>query len=153
MAYLGGDRVGEYFLGTQLYERALGSVERRGGAESLMLYAVDGSRLRLFRQQGWSVVQEGDTTALDRSRVLLLGLPSGGIVSGEATTVGLMLLDGSIDVSRPFSFVYDLGDLGTYQLEYITQEARVLIAEEQAASAEAPTPSPQRRALASTCAR
>jgi ferredoxin len=133
MAYIGGDRIGEYFLGRQLYERALGSVERRGGAEHLILYAVDGSRLRLFRQQGWSVTQDGDTTALEQSRVLPLGLPSGGVVSGEATLVGLMLLDGSIDMSRPFTFVYDLGDLGTHVLEYVTREARQLMAEAAAA--------------------
>jgi len=134
MAYIGSDRIGEHFLGKQLYERALGSVERRGGAEHLMLYAVDGSRLRLFRQQGWSVAQDGDTIALEQDRVLLLGLPSGGVVSGEATMVGLMLLDGSVDVSKPFTFVYDVADLGVYSLEYVTQEASLILAEAAAAA-------------------
>jgi ferredoxin len=133
LAHITNERLGEYFLGAQLYERALQSAERRGGAENLVLYAIDGSRLRLFRQQGWSIVQEGDTTAIDPRNVVSLGLPSGGVVSGEATMVGLMLVDGSVDVSRPFTFVYDLNELGVHTVEYVTQEARVVRAEEAAA--------------------
>ena len=134
LAHITNERLGQYFLGTQLYERALQSAERRGGAENLVLYAIDGSRLRLFRQQGWSIVQEGDTTAIDPRNVVSLGLPSGGVVSGEATMVGLMLVDGSIDVSRPFTFVYDLEELGVHTVDYVTQEARVVMAEAAAAA-------------------
>jgi ferredoxin len=129
LAYIENDRLGEFFLGPPLYERALGSAERRGGAENLMLYAIDGSRLRLFRQEGWSIVQGADTTFIDPRNVVSLGLPSGGVVAGEATMVGLMLVDGSVDTSRPFTFVYDLGDLGVHQVEYVSQEARVSMAE------------------------
>ena len=82
--------LGAYFLGPQLYERAQRSAERRGGADNLMLYTIDGSRLRLFRQQGWSIEQDGDTTAIESRNVISMGLPSGGIVSGEATMVGIM---------------------------------------------------------------
>ncbi len=133
LAYIENDRLGEYFLGPPLYERALGSVARRGGAENLMLYAIDGSRLRLFRQQGWSLVQDADTVAIDPRDVVSLGLPSGGVVAGEATMIGLMLVDGSIDTARPFTFVYDLGDLGTHTVEYRSQEARLAAAEVRAA--------------------
>ena len=91
LAFIQNDRLGAYFLGAQLYERAQRSAERRGGADNLMLYTIDGSRLRLFRQQGWSIEQDGDTTAIDPRNVISMGLPSGGIVSGEATMVGIML--------------------------------------------------------------
>jgi Na+-translocating ferredoxin:NAD+ oxidoreductase RnfG subunit len=129
LAYIENERLGEYFFGPQLYERALRSAERRGGAEDLFLYAIDGSRLRLFRQQGWSLVQGEDTIPVDPRSVVSLGLPSGGVVAGEATMVGLILLDGSVDPARPFSFVYDLDDLGIHSVEYLSQEARRAMAE------------------------
>jgi hypothetical protein len=129
LAYIENERLGEYFFGPQLYERALRSAERRGGAEDLFLYAIDGSRLRLFRQQGWSLVQGEDTIPVDPRSVVSLGLPSGGVVAGEATMVGLLLLDGSVDPARPFSFIYDLDDLGIHSVEYLSQEARRAMAE------------------------
>lgn len=129
LAFIENDRLGAYFLGAQLYERAQRSAERRGGADNLMLYTIDGSRLRLFRQQGWSIEQDGDTTAIDPRNVISMGLPSGGIVSGEATMVGIMLVDSSIDPSRPFRFVYDLDQLGVHTVEYLSLEARTAAAE------------------------
>jgi hypothetical protein len=145
LAHITNERLGEYFLGRPLYERALQSAERRGGAENLVLYAIDGSRLRLFRQQGWSIEQDGDTTLIDPRNVVSLGLPSGGVVSGEATMIGLMLVDGTVDASRPFTFIYDLEELGVYTVEYVTQEARIVMAEVAAAAGDAaaqPTPDP-----------
>ena len=100
-----------------------------------MLYSVDGSRLRLFVRQGWSIEQDGDTTLIDPGDVVMLGLPSGGIVFGEATLVGIMLVDGTVDIARPFTFLYDLGEeLGVHTVEYTTQDARVIMAEAEAAA-------------------
>jgi ferredoxin len=135
LAFIENERLGEYFFGPQLFQRALSSAERRGGAENLMLYAIDGSRLRLFHREGWSIVQDGDTVAVDPSHVVSLGLPSGGVVAGEATMVGLMLVSGAVDPARPFTFVYDLGELGTHSVEYLSQEARRRLAEEAEAAA------------------
>mgnify|MGYP003311788391 FL=1 len=42
LSHMWSDRVGEYLLGEEMYQRALASVERRGGADHLMLYTVDG---------------------------------------------------------------------------------------------------------------
>ena len=130
LAFVENDRLGNYFLGEQLYARAQRSAERRGGADNLMLYAIDGSRLRLFRQQGWSIEQDGDTIPIDSRNVISMGLPSGGIVSGEATLIGIMLVDSLLDTARPFRFVYDLDDLGIHSVEYRSLEARRSAAEE-----------------------
>lgn len=134
LAWISNDRLGEYYFGTQLYERAQRSAERRGGAENLLLYAIDGSRLRLFRQEGWSIEQDGVSTPIESANVVSMGLPSGGIVSGEATMVGLMLVGSEVDMARPFNFQYDLGELGTHTVEYVSQEARIAAAEELAAA-------------------
>lgn len=134
LGWIANDRLGAYFYGEQLYERAVGAAERRGGAENLLLYAVDGSRLRLFRQQGWSLEQDGVSHPIDPGNVVSLGLPSGGIVSGEATMVGIILLGGEVDMARPVDFVYDLGELGSHRIEYLSEEARVAMAEAAAAA-------------------
>lgn len=132
LALIESERLGRYFLGEDLYERGLRSAQRRGGAENLVLYAVDGSRLRLFRREGWSIVQAGDTTPIDPRDVVSLGLPSGGVVAGEATMIGLMLVDGTIDIAEPFAFVYDAGDFGVHTVEYLSRQARLARAEEAA---------------------
>ncbi len=133
LALIESERLGRYLLGGPLYERGLESVERRGGADHLVLYAIDGSRLRLFRQEGWSLLQHGDTTAVEASRVVSLGLPSGGVVAGEATLVGLMLVEGDLDIAQPFTFVYDLGELGVHEVRYVSRQARLARAEAEAA--------------------
>jgi ferredoxin len=128
LAHINTDRLGEYFLGAALYERALRSAERRGGAETLLLYAVDGSRLRLFKREGWSIEQDGQATPVDPGSIVSMGMPSGGIAYSEATMVGIMLVDGSVDMSRPLTFSYDLGDLGVHTVEYTGPEARIAAA-------------------------
>ncbi|MDX1646545.1 MAG: 4Fe-4S binding protein [Longimicrobiales bacterium] len=160
LALMDSERVGRHLLGDALYRRALQSVERRGGADHLVLYAIDGPRLRLFRREGWSVVQDADTVLVDPGDVVSLGLPSGGVVAGEATLVGLMLLNGPIDIARPFTFVYEAGDLGVERVEYVGREARLAEAEAARAVAareetmeerggEEATPVPSARVVAS----
>lgn len=133
LALIEDERLGRYLLGEALYTRGLRSAERRGGAEHLVLYAIDGSRLRLFRQQGWSIVQGADTIAIDPRGVLSLGLPSGGIVAGEATLVGFMLVGGDLDIAEPFVFVYDLDELGVHTVEYESRQTRLARVEAEAA--------------------
>ena len=136
LAHIASDRLGEYFVGARMYELALRAVERRGGADNLVLYTIDGPRLRLFRREGWSIIQDGDTTLIDERSVVSIGLPDAGVVLSEATMVGVMLVAGSVDMSRPFTFSYDLGELGVHAVEYVGQEAQVAEAEAAAAAAE-----------------
>jgi ferredoxin/Na+-translocating ferredoxin:NAD+ oxidoreductase RnfG subunit len=135
LAYVASDRLGEYFLGRIQYESAIRSMTRRGGADHIMLYALDGPRLRLFEREGWSIEQGGDTTAIESADIVTLGLPSGGVASGEATMVGVMLLKRAIDIREPFTLAYDAGEFGLHSVEYITQDGRILMAEAQAAEA------------------
>ena len=134
IAHISSDRVGEYLLGEYLYELALEAVERRGGTGHLMLYGV-GGRLRLFVREGWSIEQGGDTITIPPRNIVLLGLPRAGLVYGEATLVGIMMIDDTVDIAKPFSFLYDLGpEFGSYSLAYTTQEARIVMVEDAAAA-------------------
>ena len=55
-------------------------------------------------------------------------------MSGEATLIGIMLVDSLLDTARPFRFVYDLDDLGIHSVEYRSLEARRSAAEAAAAA-------------------
>ena len=119
LSHMWSDRVGEYLLGEEMYQRALASVERRGGADHLMLYTVDGPRLRLFVREGWAIEQGGDTIDISPDNIVMLGLTSGGVSYGEATITGVMMVEDAVDITRPFTFLYDLGPrLGSHRLDY-----------------------------------
>ena len=137
LAFIENDRLGAYFLGPQLYERAQRSAERRGGRRQS--HALHHRRLEAAGSSGSRGGASSRTATRPPStarNVISMGLPSGGIVSGEATMVGIMLVDGSVDPSRPFRFVYDLDELGDAQsVEYLSLEARRAAAEAEAVAA------------------
>ena len=154
IAHIWSDRVGEYLLGEDMYQRALASIERRGGADHLMLYTVDGPRLRLFVREGWAIEQGGNTIDIAPENIVMLGLTSGGVSYGEATITGVMMIEDTVDITKPFTFLYDLGSrLGSYTLDYMTQEARIIMAEEaEAAEAAAALAAAEERARADALA-
>jgi len=120
------------------------AVERRNAVGSeLILYVVDGPGGRMPIQQGWSIVQEGDTTRLSTDQVVTLGSPWEGLLSGETSMVGVFILDETVSVEEPMTLVFDRGDeIGRFELEYTSQAAvraasARLVAERAAAEAAA----------------
>lgn len=123
--HVGSPTLGEFVLGSDTYERAQQSIERRGGSEHLFVYGVDGDRLRLFQREGWSVIQEGDTLGLDVDDVYSLGLPNDGVMDGQVVLIGAMIVDSIVDVARPLTLRFDPGGGGdVHELPYRTVEAR-----------------------------
>ncbi len=120
IAFLDSDPTGEYFLGRRLYERATRTMRMRDDTKYLLLYAVEGPRLRLFVPEGWSIEQDGDTTEIDPGDIVSLALqPDEGIVATEASMVGVMMIERELDLRRPFRLIYDLGSrLGVHDIEY-----------------------------------
>ena len=120
------------------------AVERRNAVGSeLVLYAVDGPGSRMPIQQGWSIVQNGDTTQLSTDEVVTLGSPWEGLLSGETSMVGVFILDEGVSVEEPMTFVFDRGEeIGRFEMEYTSQAAlraatARLVAEREAAEAAA----------------
>jgi ferredoxin len=122
-----------------LYNYALSAAEELGDVDEMILYVVDGSQPRLDTEHGWSVVQDGVTTVIPPEDVAMLGAPWEGMLLGETSMVGIIMLRSQdVDMSRPMTFVYDRGpDLGSYTVEYTSQLAREIMAEAAAATAEA----------------
>jgi hypothetical protein len=101
------------------------AVERRNAIGSeLVLYVVDVPGARMPNQQGWAIVQDGDTTRLSTDHVVMLGSPWEGLLSGETSMVGVFILDENVSVEEPMTFVFDRGEeIGRFELEYTSQAA------------------------------
>lgn len=140
LVHLVDDAFGERLVGTA----AMGSVNRArasSGGGHVFAYGVDGLRLRYFSRKGWLVAQDGDTIETPEDQVLPFGLAAGGLLYDQVPLTGMMVLDPSIDITRPFEILFDLRpNLDLFAVEYLTLEARrVLAAEALVASAERST--------------
>jgi len=138
--HLETEALGRYLVG-DLYNYMQRAAEERGGVDEMLLYVVDGVRPRLETEQGWSIEQDGKTFVVPSGDVRMLGAPWEGILQGETSMVGVILLSADdVDVSRPMTVHYDGGsELGTYMVEYTSERAKEVMAEAaaEAASAEA----------------
>ena len=97
----------------------------KGNVGHVFFYGLDGSDLGLFRPQGWSVVQDGDTLAIDPAEFHPFGLAGGGLLASQVVVGGLVIVDPALDVDRAFRFVYDYPPQPPpYSVEYRTESAR-----------------------------
>ncbi len=115
------------------------AVERRGGADELILYAVDNAGPRLAIQQGWSIEQGGKTVSVPPDDVVTLFAPWDGLLANETTLVGVMLLDDDeVNVRAPMTFLFDRGpEQGISRAEYTSQAALSAMADAARAAKEA----------------
>ena len=68
----------------------------------------------------------------------MLGAPWEGNLEGETSLVGVIMLQGQVDVGRPMTIVYDQGpELGSHRVDYTSQRALTMVAEAAAAEAAA----------------
>ncbi|HSH75454.1 MAG TPA: 4Fe-4S binding protein, partial [Longimicrobiales bacterium] len=128
LLHLESEELARYLLGG-LYQYVLNAVERRGGADQMILYVVDGAGSRMAVQQGWSIVQNGATTSIPVDDVVMLGSPWEGLLAGETSLVGVLMLDDdAVDVGAPLSFSFARGADRTYTVDYTSQRALAVMA-------------------------
>lgn len=139
MTHLPNDSIAEFFVGAEHLPRIAAAAERWDIEDpTYLMYALEGPRLRLFLREGWYVEQAGDTLELPERQVYSLGLTRGGRVDGEAIMVGVFMLDDRIDVTQPFTMMYEVeGHEGHYLAYFDALEAPA-----RAAVAEAAAPEP-----------
>ncbi len=128
LIHLESEELARYLIGG-LYQYVLNAVERRGGADELLLYAVDGPGSRLAVQQGWSITQNGVTAAVPVDDVVMLGAPWEGLLSGETSIVGVIILDDAVDVAAPLALSFARGTELRAAVEYTSQRALAVMAE------------------------
>ncbi len=130
LVHLASEELGRHLVGRS-YEKILEAVERRGGADYELLYVVAGSNPRLSLEKGWSIEQDGRTVAIPAEDLVPFGVP-GGVLLGESSYAGVMLLDDDeVDITRPITFVFTggLSDVGPFRAEYTSQAALATVAE------------------------
>ena len=143
LVHVPSEEFGRYMVG-RLYQNVVDAVARRGGADDVVLYVVDGSAFVPPLRAGWSIEQGGRTVPIPSDDVVSIGTPGGGLLLDESSQVGAILLDDEdVDVRAPLTFAFDRGrpELGTFRVAYTSQAALVRIAE-SAATAPSAAPAP-----------
>ncbi len=145
LAYMESEAFARVLVGEDALGMSQRAWESLSGSEGhVLFYGLDGPDIRLFTNTGWSIVQSGDTVAIDANAVRAFGLASGGMLDDQVVASGVMVVDGPLDVSRPFRIVYQLpSDVPPFSVEYQTESIRRAAAERAAARLEAPAPGPE----------
>jgi 4Fe-4S binding domain/FMN-binding domain len=137
LLHLTSEDFGQYLLG-RIYGKIPNAVAERGGADYEVLYVVDGRNPRLSMEQGWSIEQGGRTVPIPPRDVVSIGAPGGGLLLGETTMVGVILLDErEARIDQPLTFVFNGGlpELGPFRVDYTSQVALTRMAEAAAGTA------------------
>ncbi len=141
LTYLNGEEVAEVVIGPTLLEGIREQAGSRLDDRHLVVAGVDGpfgGALNLVRL---SIVQDGDTISLGTDDVLLYGSPREGKLDGQVRFVRALLYDGSLDMTRPLTFVLDLRPgLGVFTGEYPGQPEPIGLATSVVSDGASPGP-------------
>lgn len=114
-AFMGHDGLGEILAGVDDYSRADREASNRVGEGSMMLVGIDGNATIPFRQERLAVEQDAKIYPIQRRRFVYVGSADSGKIADRMRFAGAMVLDVGIDLSRPFTILYNTGlDLGGF---------------------------------------
>ena len=114
-AFMGHDGLGEILAGVDDYSRADREASNRVGDGSMMLVGIDGNATIPFRQERLAVEQDENIYPIERRRFVYVGSADNGKIADRMRFAGAMVLDAEIDLSRPFTILYNTGlDLGGF---------------------------------------
>ncbi len=114
-AFMGHDGLGEIMVGTDDYSRADREASNRVDNGSMMLVGIDGNATIPFRQERLAIQQDETVFPVERRRFVYVGSADQGKVAGKMRFAGAMVLDGAVDLARPFTILYNTGlDLGGF---------------------------------------
>ncbi len=146
-AYVGNARLGDILVGASSWQGMLEDVGPRHEDFHLMILGLDGSFIAGFRPTGLTTTQDGVAYPLPRNQVVYWGRPEQGKLAGQVFYAALLLVDRTIDVSRPFTIQYDdnQGDpiaieysLAPQILAFVAGDAAPMVAEPLASPDEGP---------------
>lgn len=109
-AFMGHDGLGELLVGINDYSRADREASNRVHEGNLVLVGVDGDASVPFRQERLAV-QQGETVyPVVRRRFVYVGSADEGKIAKKVRFAGAIVLDQRIDISQPFTIIYDTGE-------------------------------------------
>lgn len=107
IAYMGRQALGEYLIGDEDYTLAERESSARLGSREMILLAVGGTAAAQFRQDRLSL-QQGDAPPqrVQQRRFVTAGNADNGVIVGQATYAGAIVLEENFVVTEPFAFHY-----------------------------------------------
>ncbi len=123
LVFIGHDGLGELIIGVDDYSIADREASNRASDGNLLLIGIDGDAKRPFRQERLAVEQDGTRYLISRNRFVYAGSADSGLIRDQVRFAGAVVLDTAIDLSKPFTVLYDdsetRGAFETYQqIEY-----------------------------------
>ena len=117
IAFMGHERLGEILVGADDFSRADREASNRVRNGSMVLVGIDGDSSQPFRQERLALQQGGETYPVQRRRFVYVGSADAGKIADKVRFAGAMVIDPAIDLSKPFSILYNtggtLGEFGT----------------------------------------
>ena len=107
-AYLGNNEtLGQILLGAEDFSRAERDASNRFDAGQLVMVGIGGNPSDPFRQERLALRQNGVDFEMPRRRFVYAGSANDGKIAQRADYAGAMVLPIAIDVTQPFTILYD----------------------------------------------
>jgi ferredoxin len=125
LVFIGHDGLGELLVGVDDYSIADREASNRVADGSLFLIGIDGDAKRPFRQERLAIEQGEVRYAIGRNRFVYAGSADSGLIADQVRFAGAVVLDPAIDLSKPFSVLYDDSDTRGAFDNYLQTEYQV----------------------------
>jgi NosR/NirI family transcriptional regulator, nitrous oxide reductase regulator len=109
VAYMGHYRLGELLIGDADYSNADRAASAMIEDGHMLLVALDGNTPRL-QQLRLGAMQNGILYPNQEDRVVFAGTARNGKITGQAQLAVALFLDAEVDITQPFTVLYDTGD-------------------------------------------
>jgi len=121
LAFMGNEALGELFVGPDDYSRAEREASNRVRDGSMLLVGIAGNASTPFRQERLAIIQGDAVYNVERRRFVYVGSADNGKIAGRVRFAGAIVLSSDIDLSQPFTVLYDTG----VQVESVKELAQV----------------------------
>lgn len=121
LAFMGNEALGELLVGPDDYSRAEREASNRVPDGSMLLVGIDGNASMPFRQERLAITQGDAVYNIERRRFVYVGSADYGKIAGQVRFAGAIVMSSDIDLSQPFTVLYDTG----LQVESVEELAQV----------------------------
>ena len=121
LAFIGNEALGELIVGSDDYSRAEREASNRVEDGNMLLVGIDGNASTPFRQERLAITQGDAVYNIERRRFVYVGSADNGKIAGQVRFAGAIVMSNDIDLSQPFTVLYDTGR----QVESVEQLAQV----------------------------
>jgi NosR/NirI family nitrous oxide reductase transcriptional regulator len=121
LAFIGNEALGELIVGPDDYSRAEREASNRVEDGNMLLVGIDGNASTPFRQERLAITQGDSVYNIERRRFVYVGSADDGKIAGQVRFAGAIVMSSDIDLSEPFTVLYNTG----LQVESVEELAQV----------------------------